>query len=45
MLCAKFGWNWPHGSGEKDEKVKSLQQQEQKQQRTTDSLQISAQVR
>ena len=23
MLCAKFGWNWPSGSGEKDENVKS----------------------
>ena len=19
MLCAKFGWNWPSGSGEEDE--------------------------
>ena len=25
MLCAKFGWNWPSGSGEDDENVKSLQ--------------------
>ena len=25
MLCAKFGWNWPIGSGEEDENVKSLQ--------------------
>ena len=25
MLCAKFGWNWPSGSGEEDEHVKSLQ--------------------
>ena len=24
MLCAKFGWNWPSGSGEEDENVKSL---------------------
>ena len=24
-LCAKFGWNWPSGSGEEDENVKSLQ--------------------
>ena len=23
MLCAKFGWNWPGGSGEEDENVKS----------------------
>ena len=21
MLCAKFGWNWPSGSGEEDENV------------------------
>ena len=26
MLCAKFGWNWPSGSGEEDENVKSLWQ-------------------
>ena len=26
MLCAKFGWNWPSGSGEEDENVKSLHQ-------------------
>ena len=25
LLCAKFGWNWPSGSGEEDENVKSLQ--------------------
>ena len=25
MLCAKFGWNWPSGSEEEDENVKSLQ--------------------
>ena len=25
MLCAKFGWNWPSGSGGEDENVKSLQ--------------------
>ena len=25
MLCAKFGWNWPGGSGEEVENVKSLQ--------------------
>ena len=24
MLCDKFGWNWPDGSGEEDENVKSL---------------------
>ena len=22
MLCAKFGWNWPSGSGVEDENVK-----------------------
>ena len=22
MHCAKFGWNWPSGSGEEDENVK-----------------------
>ena len=26
MLCAKFGWNWPSGSGEENENVKRLQQ-------------------
>ena len=25
MLCAKFGWNWPSGSGEEVENRKSLQ--------------------
>ena len=25
MLCAKFGWNWPSGSGEKVENWRSLQ--------------------
>ena len=25
MLYAKFGWNWPSGSGEEDEIKKSLQ--------------------
>ena len=25
MICAKFGWNMPSGSGEEDENVKSLQ--------------------
>ena len=24
MLCAKFGWNWPSGSGEKDFKISSM---------------------
>ena len=30
MLCAKFGWNWPSGSGEEDEYVKSLRQWQQR---------------
>ena len=45
MLCAKFGWNWPSGSGEEDENVKSLwqclqqrQRQHQGQPRTTDKF-------
>ena len=25
MLCANFGWNWPSGSSEEDENVKSFQ--------------------
>ena len=33
MLCAKFGWNWPSGSREEDEYVKSLRQR-----RTTDKF-------
>ena len=32
MQCAKFGWNWPSGSGEEDENVKSLLRQQQRQQ-------------
>ena len=36
MLCAKFGWNWPSGSGEEDENVKSLRQRRQR--RTTDKF-------
>ena len=24
MLCAKFGWNWPSGSGEEDFKISSM---------------------
>ena len=41
MLCAKFGWNWPSGSGEKDENMKSLRRQRQRRQRqrrTTDKF-------
>ena len=42
MLCAKFGWNWPCGSGEEDENVKSLRRQRRqrrrRQRRTTDKF-------
>ena len=41
MLCAKFGWNWPSGSWEEDENVKSLRQrlqQHRQQWRTTEKL-------
>ena len=34
MLCAKFGWNWPSGSGE-DENVKSLRTDGQTDRHTT----------
>ena len=53
MFCAKFGWNWPSGSGEEDENVKSLQTDRQTdgqtdRRRTTSdqksSLELSAQV-
>ena len=37
MLCAKFGWNWPSGSGEEDDNVKSLRQRQQRRQ-TTDKF-------
>ena len=30
MLCAKFGWNWPSGSGEEDKNVKSVRQRRTK---------------
>ena len=38
MLCAKFGWNWPSGSGEEDENVKSLRKRRRT--TTTDNGQI-----
>ena len=40
MHCAKFAWNWPSGSGEEDENVKSLSQRQRprRQRRTTDKL-------
>mgnify|MGYP003683194777 CR=1 FL=1 len=40
MHYAKFGWNWPSGSGEKDKNVKSLRQQRRRRQRrhTTDKF-------
>ena len=36
MFCAKFGSNWPKGSGEEYENVKSLRRQQQQQRQTTD---------
>ena len=33
MLCAKYGWNYPIGSGEENENGESLQQQRRR--RTT----------
>ena len=52
ILCAKLGRNWPSGSGEVDENVKSLgqrkRQRQQRQRRTTfdqkSSLEPLAQV-
>ena len=38
MLCAKFGWNWPSGSGEEVEIVKSLRQQWWQRRQTTDKF-------
>ena len=37
IFCAKFGWNWPCGSGEEDENVKSLRQR-RRQRRTTEKF-------
>ena len=36
MLCDKFGWNWPSGSGDEGENVKSLWQDWQR--HTTDKF-------
>ena len=36
-FCAKFGWNWLSGSGEKAENVKSVRQRRQRR-RTTDKF-------
>ena len=44
ILCDKFGWNWPSGSGEEDENVKSLQtdrrRDRQTDRRTDDGRQV-----
>ena len=40
VLCAKFGWNWPSGSGEEDENVKSLQTDRQTDRQTDDGRQV-----
>ena len=37
MLCSKCDWNWPSGSWEEDENVKSLQTDGQTEGRTTDN--------
>ena len=34
MFCAKFGCNWPIGSGEEDQNVKSLRKRQWRRQRT-----------
>ena len=49
MLCVKFGWNWPSGSGEEDEHVKILQTDRRTDRRRTtgdqkSSLELSAQM-
>ena len=40
MHCAKFGWNWPRGSGEEDENVKSLQTDGRTDRQTDDGRQV-----
>ena len=37
MICTKFDWIWPSGSGEEDENVKSLQRRQRRRQ-TTDKF-------
>ena len=44
MICAKVGWNWPSGSGEEDENVKSLQTDRQTDGRTDDGQQVIRQA-
>ena len=44
MLCAKFGGNWPSGSGEEDENVKSLRQRQRTNFDQKSSLEPLAQV-
>ena len=36
MLCAKFGWNWPSGSGEEDENGKNFRQTDGRTDKQTD---------
>ena len=40
MICDKFCWNWPSGSGEEDENVKSLQTDRQTNGRTDDGQKV-----
>ena len=44
MLCAKIGWNWPSGSEEEDENVKSLQTDRQTDGRTDGQTDAGRQV-
>ena len=44
ILCAKFGWNWPCGSGEEDENVKSLQTNRQTEERMDGQTEDGRQV-
>ena len=39
MPCAKFGWNWPSGSGEEDENVKVYRRTDKRTDRQTDEAQ------
>ena len=41
MLCARFGWNLPGGSGEEDEYVKSLEKRRWEGRRQDDDRQRS----
>ena len=40
ILCTKFVWDWPSGSGEEDENVKSLQTDGRTDKQTDDGRQV-----